>query len=95
MGTHDKAMKVLEPPTDEVMDYRGLSLYLKIAPGTLRHWVMKGKIPCVKIGRNVRFSKKHIAAWLEGHRKELRRAKAGNDTESGGSELFPVDGSAT
>jgi excisionase family DNA binding protein len=87
-------MKVPEPPTDEVMDYRGLSLYLKVAPGTLRHWVMKGKIPCLKIGRNVRFSKKHIAVWLEEHRQELRRTQAGKDRESGntGGELFPVEG---
>jgi hypothetical protein len=28
---------------DEVMDYRALSAYLKVAEGTLRHYVMRGK----------------------------------------------------
>ena len=66
-------MRALEPPTDEVMDYRGLSLYLKMAEGTLRHLVMRGEIPFFKIGRSVRFAKKHIDLWLE---KKRRRAGA-------------------
>jgi len=66
-------MRGIEVRTDEVMDYRGLSVYLKVAEGTLRHWVMRGKIPCIKIGRSVRFAKKHIEMWLEGQTKETRR----------------------
>ena len=62
-------MKVLEPPTDEVFDYRGLSVYLKVAQGTLRHKVMRGEIPHIKIGRSVRFAKKQIDAWLAGQSK--------------------------
>jgi excisionase family DNA binding protein len=58
-------MKIFEPPTDEVMDYRGLSKYLKFAYGTLRHKVMRGEIPFYKIGGSVRFSKRQIDAWLE------------------------------
>lgn len=54
---------------DEVMDYRGLSAYVKLAHGTLRHKVMKGEIPFFKIGSSVRFSKKDIDVWLETHRK--------------------------
>jgi len=54
---------------DEVMDYRGLSAYLKMAQGTLRHKVMRGEIPHFKIGHSVRFSKKRIDSWLgEYHR---------------------------
>ena len=66
-------MKVMEPPTDEVMDYRGLSVYLKLAEGTLRHRVMRGEIPYIKIGRSVRFAKKHIDRWLEGQSQGVRR----------------------
>lgn len=53
---------------DEVMDYRGLSEYLKIPQGSLRHKVMRNGIPYFKIGRSVRFSKKQIDLWLEERR---------------------------
>ena len=71
-------MKVLEPPTDEVMDYRGLSVYLKAAQGTLRHKVMRGEIPYIKIGRSVRFVKKQIDVWLAG-RSKGQQQEAKND----------------
>jgi excisionase family DNA binding protein len=61
---------------DEVMDYRGLSVYLKMAHGTLRHKVMRGEIPFYKIGSSVRFAKKDIDAWLAGYRRGLRVAKS-------------------
>ena len=71
-------MKMLEPQTDEVMDYRGLSVYLKLAQGTLRHRVMRGEIPYIKIGRSVRFGKKQIDRWLEGQAIGLRKKEAGH-----------------
>jgi len=52
-------------PTDDVMDYRGLSAYLKLSYGYLRHKVMNNEIPFVKIGASVRFSKKKIDIWLD------------------------------
>jgi excisionase family DNA binding protein len=58
-------MLFIEPQKDEVMNYRGLSEYTKFAQGTLRHKVMRGEIPYIKIGRSVRFTKKDINAWLE------------------------------
>jgi len=62
-------MKVLEPPENEVMDYRGLAVYLKMSENTLRHKVMRGEMPYIKIGSSVRFVKKHIDVWLEGQKK--------------------------
>ena len=84
-------MKVGEPAADEIMDYEGLSLYLKMAQGSLRHRVMRGKIPFFKIGRNVRFAKKDIDVWLKQHKrspKQIADVDAGND-------LFPDDGVTT
>jgi len=34
---------------DEVMNYQGLSAYLKISQGSLRHKVMRGGIPFVML----------------------------------------------
>jgi excisionase family DNA binding protein len=53
-----------EKPQDEVMDYKALAAYIKLAEGTLRHYVMKGTIPFVKIGTHVRFLKPEIETWL-------------------------------
>ena len=66
-------MKVIEPPNDEVMSYKGLSAYLKLSQNTLRHKVMNGKIPFFKIDGAVRFSKKKIDAWLEELHKSSKR----------------------
>jgi excisionase family DNA binding protein len=73
---------------DEVMDYRGLSVYLKMAQGTLRHKVMRGEIPHFKVGHSVRFSKKQIGLWLEEHHKGQRKKKAGDS----GNGLLPIGG---
>ncbi|MCL2443904.1 MAG: helix-turn-helix domain-containing protein [Treponema sp.] len=74
-------MKLIEPETDEVMNYKGLSLYLKLSAGTLRHKVMNNEIPFFKIGHNVRFSKKKIDAWLEDHHRKTKPKQSGNKAE--------------
>jgi len=83
-------MKEIEPQTDEVMSYKGLSAYLKLSQNTLRHKVMNGKIPFFKIDGTVRFSKKKIDAWIEERHKGMKRKQAhlpkGN-VQNGG-ELF-------
>ena len=80
-------MKEIEPLPDEVMSYKGLSLYLKLSQGTLRQKVMKGKIPFFKIDGAVRFSKKHIDAWLQEHHRGTKRKQA-----KGNGELFAACG---
>jgi excisionase family DNA binding protein len=67
-------MKAIDPAfADEVMDYRGLSAYLKLAQNTLRHKVMRDEIPFYKIGSSVRFCKRDIDEWLAGHRQNRKR----------------------
>ena len=77
-----KLLEPLQPSAafDEVMDYRGAAVYLKMAAGTLRHKVMKGTIPFFKIGSSVRFSKNDIDAWLKEHRRTIKR----NEENDGG-----------
>ena len=87
-------MKEVEPSpfmalSDEVLSYKGLSAYLKLSQNTLRHKVMKGKIPFFKIDGAVRFSKKHIDAWLQEHHTGAKRKQAQNNGElfsDGGGE---------
>jgi excisionase family DNA binding protein len=81
-------MKVIEPSTDEVMDYRGLSVYMKVAQGTLRHYVMNNQIPFYKVGTNVRFSKSKIDAWLAEHHREPKKAVMIRAQKENIGELF-------
>jgi excisionase family DNA binding protein len=72
---------------DDVMDYGALSAYLKVAEGTLRHYVMDKSVPFVKVGTHVRFLKSEIDRWLleRNRRPEGRRAgKNGADNREGG-----------
>jgi excisionase family DNA binding protein len=59
---------------EEVFDYHGLAAYLKIPEGTLRHWVMEGRIPFSKLGVHVRFSKSVIDRWFKEHQRDCRAA---------------------
>jgi len=69
---------------EDVMGYRGLSVYLKLSQNTLRHKVMRGTIPFFKIGGAVRFSKRKIDAWLEEHHKDSKRKQK---RKAGGGEV--------
>jgi excisionase family DNA binding protein len=65
-----------KPQADEVMDYKALAVYLKLAEGTLRHYVMNRTIPFAKIGAHVRFLKPEIDRWLlERNRRPAGKGK--------------------
>jgi len=79
-------MVLIEPAAsvsaaDEVMNYKGLAVYLKLSPGTLRHKVMRNEIPFIKIDGAVRFSKKVIDAWLEEKLKKPNKKQLLDDSE--------------
>jgi excisionase family DNA binding protein len=61
----------------EVMGYRGLAAYLGMSEVTLRHWVMRGKIPYTKAGSRVIFRRRDIENWMENNTK---KTKGGNRT---------------
>jgi excisionase family DNA binding protein len=73
---------------DEVMDYKALAAWLKLAEGTLRHYVMEGRLPFVKIGAHVRFLKPEIEKWL----LERNRRPTGKVTVKGTSKPVKADG---
>jgi excisionase family DNA binding protein len=74
-----------KPKADEVMDYRALAAYLKLAEGTLRHYVMDRSIPFVKVGSHVRFLKGEIDKWLlERNRRPAGKPKGGAVKGEGG-----------
>jgi len=50
---------------DEILTFDELSKYLKFSKSKLYNLVQQKKIPASKIGRNWRFKKTKIDAWLE------------------------------
>jgi excisionase family DNA binding protein len=69
---------------DDIFDYSGLAAYVKLAHGTPRHWVSAGKIPYIKLGSRVMFSRKEIDRWLETRKQLVSRAQpvyTGNETQ--------------
>ena len=87
-------MNETDTTENEVMSYKGLSAYLKLSQNTLRHKVMNGKIPCIKVDGTVRFLKRKIDAWLEENQKGAKRKQphfqTGNVRSNG--ELFTDGG---
>jgi excisionase family DNA binding protein len=79
---------------EEVFNYHGLAAYLKIPEGTLRHWVIEGRVPFSKLGAHVRFSKSVIDRWFKEHQRDCRDGgkKAGGTKRqgSGGPEGLPL-----
>jgi excisionase family DNA binding protein len=81
-----------KPRADEVMDYRALAAYLKLAEGTLRHYVMMKLIPFTRIGSRVRFLKKEIDRWLlEKSSRPAGRKEGKGKPVTDRAELFPLE----
>jgi excisionase family DNA binding protein len=55
--------------TDELLDYLHINLR------TIYRLIKAGKIPAVRVGRQWRFRKRDIDAWLSGHRKAGERPR--------------------
>ena len=52
----------------QVLTLKEVATYLKVSKDTIKRHVKKGNIPCFKIGRNYRFDKDVIDAWLRGEK---------------------------
>jgi excisionase family DNA binding protein len=53
--------------TDKLLTIEEASKYLDIHPMTLYKWAKKKKIPAAKLGRNWRFRKEILDAWIDKH----------------------------
>jgi len=56
---------VLPAPTPEVMDIKALASYLKMGRSKIYSLIRQKKIPASRIGRQYRFSKSVVDAWLK------------------------------
>lgn len=49
----------------DVMTLTEAATYLRFAPSTLRSWVRRGKVPCARVGRSLRFRRVALDEWLK------------------------------
>ncbi len=59
---------ILRPKLSDLVDEREAARILDVAPGTLSVWRSTGRyrLPFVKVGRKVRYSREGLHAWLDG-----------------------------
>ena len=59
--------KITRPKNLDLIDEREAAAVLCVSPGTLSVWRSTGRygLPFVKVGRNVRYSRSELEAWLE------------------------------
>jgi excisionase family DNA binding protein len=55
---------------DEIMTLEEVAQYLKMKPQTIYTWAQTGKIPAAKLGKEWRFRKDWVDAWLNQHISE-------------------------
>lgn len=56
----------------DLLDEKAAALFLDNSPGTLSVWRSTGRynLPFIKIGRNVRYRRTDLIAWLEKRTRE-------------------------
>lgn len=58
---------------DELLTATEASKYLKVSIRTLYRWVYAGKIPVARVGRQWRFRKGKLDAWIDNQENTVRR----------------------
>ena len=43
--------------------------FLRIHPRTLYDWVQRGRLPCLRAGGRIRFTREMLIRWLRGERR--------------------------
>jgi len=57
----------------ELLDTNEASEYLGIKKNTLYEWIIQKKIPCIKVGRLVKFRREDLEAWLKRRTQEEKK----------------------
>lgn len=72
MGIHGEGnagLRFRESQEIELLTVPELAEWLRLRPSTIYSWAAAGRIPCVRIGGRIRFSRGEILRWIEA-RKE-------------------------
>jgi excisionase family DNA binding protein len=55
------------PSHDGLKTLEEAAAYLKISPGTLKHWIAWRRIEHVKVGKLTRFRQSALDSWIAAH----------------------------
>lgn len=61
------------PPAAALLTAEQAAEYLNISLWTLRQWCSQRRIPCIKLGRAVRFDPVSLAAYVAAHTQPAER----------------------
>ncbi len=65
-----KDIEQMEIATEKLLKVHEVASILSVKQSTVYQWASSGEIPHYRLGRVLRFKRKDIEAWIEGHRKE-------------------------
>jgi len=57
---------------DKLLTPKQLSERLQVSPSTVYQWVHTEFVPCIRLGKCVRFDEEDVIKWLQGRKKEGR-----------------------
>ena len=61
-------------PTKRLLTAAEAGEYLGLAEQTLRQWASMRKVPCVKLGRALRFDVRELEEWIDSNRQPVRNS---------------------
>ncbi|NNB96679.1 helix-turn-helix domain-containing protein [Corallococcus exiguus] len=67
-----RQLQVVKPVPEGAWDVSDVCAYLKMGRTWVREQVAAGKIPCVRLGRSVRFDPDTVKAWWKRQVEERR-----------------------
>jgi excisionase family DNA binding protein len=68
--TKPRPRRVRAGVTPALLDPVEAAAYLSLSPHTVRAWAQAGKLPSVKLGTTLRFSRRALDAWIVQHERE-------------------------
>ena len=79
--TAKSSKSVNNPSVKPLLTVSEVSQWLRVKESTIRKWVCYDRIPYLKIGRSVAFSKDHIEAWLKKNNPDSEKWGGENKVE--------------
>lgn len=76
-----------ENNSEHLLTPKELSEWLRVTPSTIYKWVHYGFIPCIKLGRSVRFDRLQIVRWCRRRQRNGRARIRLNTNEIDGEIL--------
>ncbi|MEK6544286.1 MAG: helix-turn-helix domain-containing protein [Elusimicrobiota bacterium] len=70
-------MVITLPENKRLFSPEELAGYLSVSTKTVYKWVFFKKVPCVKIGRTLRFDKSEIDLWIDSLKKSTNTISMG------------------